>query len=472
QIGFRHRDQSISQCRVSGSLFNADDEVYLLLASKNIDQEIAVENARVVAENLRRENQQKYSMLFQSSPIPLGLMNVADQKIVEVNDIWLKHFSLPYEITHDIFQALPGFWADGDQPAAMLDSLQAGNSIDQLEVLVRDKEGRHIICLMSARLLEMHNSLMCIFSLFDVTRQYQVEQEIREMTAQLEDRVRLRTIGLQQANVELASAMESLKITQDELIRSEKMAALGSLVAGVAHELNTPIGNSVTVASTLQDKTQELLADISAGKLRRSVLDQYLQSAEQGTSLLMRTLGVARELIGNFKQVAVDQASNQRRKFDLRHVLDEVLSTLAPMYKNGPFNLITDLEADIEMDSYPGPLGQIITNFMTNALNHAFEGRTEGQILIVSRRSSTDSVEIVFEDNGVGIEEAEQKRVFDPFYTTKLGQGGSGLGMNIAYNLVTGVLGGEIRLFSQPGKGTRFTLDLPCIAPELAIEGE
>ena len=304
-----------------------------------------------------RENEHKYSTIFQLSPIALGLVNVATSEVVEVNDVWLDQFGYSRKdvIGHTALEL--NFWDQPEDRLAMIEQLRQHDRIDKYEIRHRHRDGHVLICLMSARLFDLEKGKMFIFSLLDVTRQYEIEREIREMTAQLEARVRLRTLKLEQANLELAEAMESLKHAQDELIRSEKMAALGSLVAGVAHELNTPIGNSVTVASTLEDKTRELLRDVTSGNLRRSTLDQYLQSFTSGTALLMRTLNVARELISSFKQVAVDQSSSQRRKFDLQKALEEVIATLSPMYKKGPFSLATDLSPGISMDSFPGALG-------------------------------------------------------------------------------------------------------------------
>ncbi|MES2104637.1 MAG: PAS domain-containing sensor histidine kinase [Pseudomonadota bacterium] len=469
-IDFRHKDGHVFHCRVSGSRFVAGDQTYLLLSAQNIDQELVTEKARIQAETLLRENEHKYSTIFQLSPIALGLVNVATSEVVEVNDVWLDQFGYARKdvIGHTALEL--NFWDRPEDRLAMIEQLRQHDRIDKYEIRHRHKDGHVLICLMSARLFDLEKGKMFIFSLLDVTRQYEIEREIREMTAQLEARVRLRTLKLEQANQELAEAMESLKHAQDELIRSEKMAALGSLVAGVAHELNTPIGNSVTVASTLEDKTRELLRDVTSGNLRRSTLDQYLQSFTSGTALLMRTLNVARELISSFKQVAVDQSSSQRRKFDLQKALEEVIATLSPMYKKGPFSLATDLSPGIGMDSFPGALGQIITNFMTNALAHAFDGRESGEMRLSSRLLDDTHAEIIFADNGAGIREGDQKRVFDPFFTTKLGQGGSGLGMNIVYNLVTGVLGGEIRLDSRLGEGTKFTLRLPLSAPQISAD--
>ncbi|MES2071859.1 MAG: PAS domain S-box protein [Pseudomonadota bacterium] len=469
-IDFRHKDGHVFRCRVSGSKFVTGEQTYLLLSAQNIDQELITERARAQAEMLLRQNEHKYSMIFQLSPIALGLVNIETAELIEVNDVWLTQFGYERDevIGHTALELQ--FWENPEERLAMIEELRQRDRIDRFELRHRHKDGHVLTCLMSARLFEIDKGRVFIFSLLDVTRQYEIESEIREMTAQLEARVKLRTLKLEQANLELAEAMESLKHAQDELVRSEKMAALGSLVAGVAHELNTPIGNSVTVASTLEDRTRELVRDFASGSLRRSALDQYLQNATTGTALLMRTLNVARELILSFKQVAVDQSSSQRRQFDLQKALEEVISTLSPMYKKGPFSLVTDLAPGIGMDSFPGPLGQVITNFMTNALTHAFEGRDSGEMRLSSRLLDESHAEVVFSDNGSGIREADQKRVFDPFFTTKLGQGGSGLGMNIAYNLVTGVLGGEIRLESRLGEGTRFTLRLPLCAPQMSAE--
>lgn len=470
QIAFRHKQGYISQCMVSGSQFEAGNETYLLLSSHNIDQELSAEAARLQVESLLRENEQKYSTLFQLSPIPLGLVDVQTDTMVEVNDVWLKEFAYQREdiVGHTTMEM--GFVAQAEERQKFNDDLGRDKKVDQLEVRIKASTGQEMIFLLSARLIRMHGKPMCIFSLLNVTRQVQIEHEIREMTTQLEERVRLRTVNLQQANAELAAAMESLRHTQDELVRSEKMAALGSLVAGVAHELNTPIGNSVTVASTLQDKTADMLRDFKEGKLKRSALESYLENAEAGTALLMRTLGMARELIRSFKQVAVDQSSSHRRQFDLQTALEELIVTLAPMYKNTAYALVTELAPGIMMDSYPGPLGQIITNFMTNALTHAFEHRDSGEMRLHTQLLEDSQVQIVFADNGTGMSEQIQKRVFDPFFTTKLGQGGSGLGMNIVYNLVTGVLGGSIQLDSNPGEGTSFTLVIPLVAPQLQAD--
>jgi len=295
----------------------------------------------------------------------------------------------------------------------------------------------------------------------DVSAQLQAENDLREANALLETRVGLRT-------AELSAALAHLRQAQDELLRSEKMAALGSLVAGVAHELNTPLGNCLTTASTLDERTRETLKAFEADKLRRSGLADYLKDADTAASILLRSLGTANELVAHFKQLSVDQTSSQRRQFDLAGTLDDVLSLLRPRLRNTAYTLECRIELQRKLDSYPGPLGQVITNLVLNALIHGFEGREQGRILIKAGELDASHLQLLVEDDGIGMNEDVRRRAFDPFFTTKMGSGGTGLGLNIVYNIVSGVLGGQIELSSAPGQGSRFVMRLPYTAPQLA----
>jgi signal transduction histidine kinase/DNA-binding LacI/PurR family transcriptional regulator len=291
------------------------------------------------------------------------------------------------------------------------------------------------------------------------------EARYRNLSENLELRVQERTQSLEQSNAELARTLNTLNHATEELVRVEKMAALGSLVAGVSHELNTPIGIGVTVASTLQQHLEQLKRDIGSGGIRRSAMTQYLEGTGMGLDVLIRSLDSARSLVESFKQVAMDQASDQRRRFDLERTLQDVVLTLGPMYKSTPHLLHVELAPGIAMDSYPGPLGQVISNLVANALLHAFEGRDVGNMWLTTRVLGSDWVEILFRDDGVGIAREHRARVFDPFFTTKLGQGGSGLGLNIVYNLVTVALGGRIHLVSESGHGAAMVMQLPMSPP-------
>ena len=292
----------------------------------------------------------------------------------------------------------------------------------------------------------------------------QAEATTRQLNLELEDRVEQRTQELARSYIQLKEAFATIERAQEELVRSEKLASLGSLVAGVAHELNTPLGNSLTVATTLAERTRAFEKAVEGGALRRSTLAEFVQGTNQATELLTKNLFRASDLITHFKQVAVDQTSAQRRGFDLAETVAEVVVTLQPLFKKTPHHIELTIPSGIMMDGYPGPLGQVITNLVSNALVHAFEGREAGTVRIAAEPRD-GQVRLTVSDDGRGIAIEHQAKVFDPFFTTRLGQGGSGLGMHIVYSIVTRVLGGRIALASQPGQGTILTLDLPLTAP-------
>ena len=291
------------------------------------------------------------------------------------------------------------------------------------------------------------------------------ESDYRELNASLEQRINDRTEALRQSNSELSSAMQILQHTQSELVQSEKLAALGALVAGIAHELNTPIGNSLMAASSLQDFSREVASAISDGTLKRSALESFLADNQTASDILIRNLRRASELISSFKQVAVDQASAQRRQFHLDEVVSEILITLGPSLKKTPYRVVNQVQLHEELDSYPGPLGQVLVNLINNALLHAFHDREQGCIELRGQTLHGDWLELQVCDDGIGIADEHLPRIFDPFFTTRLGQGGSGLGLHIVHNLVSGVLGGKLGVRSQLGQGTCFTLRLPRVAP-------
>ena len=258
-----------------------------------------------------------------------------------------------------------------------------------------------------------------------------------------------------------ADSYRQLQDTQQQLVEREKLAALGSLVAGVAHELNTPIGNSLVIASTLEEKTAEIERRQNGNILRRSDLTNFIEAAREASTLLMRSLRNAAELVNSFKQVAVDQASAKRRHFNLHQASQEIVTTMKNQIRKAGHQVDLEMPDDIEMDSFPGPYGQVIINLINNALLHAFDGRNDGVIRLWAVRLGLERVRIVFQDDGAGIAIEHQARIFDPFFTTKLGQGGNGLGLSITYNIVTSLLDGSIRVDSVVGVGTRFTIDLP-----------
>jgi signal transduction histidine kinase len=289
-----------------------------------------------------------------------------------------------------------------------------------------------------------------------ITKPFQAEEVL----------MRLKThLNLYHTTRELQRTVAQLNLAHAELVRSETLAALGSMVAGIAHELNTPIGNGLLIASTLTDQSRQVTRDFFEGKgLTRSALEKYLHDVGDAADILQRNLERAGSLIASFKQVAVDRTSAQRRRFMLVDVVTETVMLLSPTLKNTPYEVRHGIDRSIELDSFPGPLGQIITNLINNAVLHGFEGRHTGCIHITADTTPSGMLELTVADNGVGIPEAHVQRIFDPFFTTKLGAGGSGLGLYVCYNIATTVLNGTIQVSSVPGEGTRFVLTLPLKA--------
>jgi ligand-binding sensor domain-containing protein/signal transduction histidine kinase len=261
-----------------------------------------------------------------------------------------------------------------------------------------------------------------------------------------------------------ADAYRQLKETQAQLAAAEKLASLGSLVAGVAHELNTPIGNSLLMASTLQEKTEVLAARFAANDLKKSDLEGWIAAAREASALIVRSLHAAADLMNSFKQVSVDQASTQRRRFDLAQACQAIAATMMNGVRRAGHTLTLDIAPGIAMDSYPGPFGQVLINFVNNAMLHAFDDGKGGTMLLAAERLDGERVRITFRDDGRGIPPEHLARVFDPFFTTRMGQGGTGLGLNIVYNIVTTLLKGTIRVDSIVGAGTVFTVELPLRA--------
>lgn len=333
--------------------------------------------------------------------------------------------------------------------------------------------------------------------------------ELSQANQQLESRVAQRTQALAEANGSLSEALHNLQQTQTELVRSAQLAGLGSLVAGIAHELNTPIGNALTVATSLHHEARQLRNMLLDGTLKRSSLERYAQSGEHITLVMEKNLQRAANIIGHFKQLTVDQVSEHRRQFPLSEVVEDTLSALSPRLNKTGHKLELQLDHNLMLDSYPGAISQVLTNIIMNALVHGFDGREHGLMRLETRPATMESatlqtgrqqengpmhqnparhehcapesraqtatqppalIEVLFSDNGNGIPDAHQSRVFDPFFTTKLGQGGSGLGMHIVYNLATKILGGKITLHSRPNEGTRIHLLLPRQAPQVAAK--
>jgi signal transduction histidine kinase len=270
---------------------------------------------------------------------------------------------------------------------------------------------------------------------------------------------------LRAAKEKAESALLELNAAQQNLIDAERLAALGGLVAGVAHEVNNPIGISLTVASSFSRRAEMFEAELkSDGRLRRSQLEDFVRSSKDASQQLVANLHRAGELIQSFKQVAVDRSQAECRQFSLSESTDQIIASLRPVLKRAPITLTLDVPDGLVINGYPGSYGQILTNLFLNAVNHAFADGRSGTISISARPRGQEDIEIIFADDGAGMTPDVQRQAFDPFFTTRRNEGGTGLGLHIVYNLVTQQLGGRMMLESRLGQGTTFRIIMPRTA--------
>ncbi|MFZ5764520.1 MAG: PAS domain-containing sensor histidine kinase [Thermodesulfobacteriota bacterium] len=336
------------------------------------------------------------------------------------------------------------------------------------EIFIRQDGSDFPVHLACAPIIEDRTVIGAVVLFKDITEELriqrqkeQAEQELRELTATLDQRVQQRTAQLNAANASLINTLDLLQRTQNQLVQSEKMASLGQLVAGIAHEINTPVGIAYTASTHLEKESKQLAERYRAGEMTRSHLEEYLQVCLESTVLLQSNLTRAGELIRSFKQVAIDQSGEGRRSFNLREYVNEVLLSLRPLLKKTRHTISLECSDDIVLRSYPGAFSQILTNLITNSITHAFaEG--EAGILRMMFTINDTSLVFIYSDNGKGIAAADLPHIFEPFFTTSRNRGGSGLGLHIIYNIITQKLNGNVTCHSAPGEGTTFTIQLPA----------
>lgn len=283
--------------------------------------------------------------------------------------------------------------------------------------------------------------------------------ETQSLTTQLEERVASRTKALEES-------FESLQKTQLQMVQSEKMAALGSLVSGVAHEVNTPLGNAITGGSIILKESKQLLQQMEEGTLKKSSMEQGLKVLSETAHLMVRSLNQAADLIRSFKRISVDQSVEEIQEFNFYEYIEEILLTFHNKLKKIPVTVSLSGDHKLTVKSYPGAFAQIITNFIQNSLLHGFDGTTSDATIAIHFEIQGDHLVVTYADNGAGMDDTIKKIAFEPFTTTKRNTGGSGLGLNIIYNLITQKLNGTITLKSEPAKGTTFTITLPLKLPD------
>jgi len=435
----------------------------------------SAELERKRAEEELRLSEQRFATIFHSTPVAMFVTQISNDSVIkDVNSAFEQLFQRSRESVVNKNTLDLRMYCNPDDRIALLKELKNTGNLERAnEVWMLRGDGSKVLIQFSGHVFLLEGEQFGILAGQDITEKRLIETEILEFNATLEERVVERTEELQQANQELETTLEALNMAHEELVHSEKLAALGALVAGISHELNTPIGNSLMVASTLSDQTSKLLVDYHNNKgIKRSSLENYFHDVDKAGDILVRNLHRAADLVNSFKQVAIDQTSSQRRTFLLEEITSEILLTLWPVIRKTPFTVEQSIPNDFTLESYPGPLGQVLTNLVNNALLHGFEGRNQGTVEVGACNSVDGWVEITVKDDGVGIPASNLTRIFDPFFTTKLGEGGSGLGLNITHNIVSGILGGRVRVQSAVGIGTTFTLTLPLVAPQRSNDND
>lgn len=411
-----------------------------------------------------QDRERQFQAIFNAAPVPMSVVDAGNgSRLLDVNEAWCRELMHRRADVLGRTSAEIGLWTM-QQRAAVLARLQEQAHAHVEAVLLRGN-GEPMQAQVYCRLLTMPSLQLLMWGMVDTGPMRRIEHELRQLNQQLEARVERRNAELVAANAVLAQAVAQLRHAQDERVRGEQMAALGGLVAGVAHELNTPLGNSVMAVSAMADAARGFMAAMQGG-LKRADLQRLVDSVEQGVELAGRNLRRAAELIHSFKQVAVDQTSAQRRSFEVGETVRELATSLRPSFNRTPYRIEVDVhDTGLRLDSYPGALGQVISQLVQNAMLHGFEGRDHGTVRIQAARADDGSVLVSVRDDGKGIAPEHLGRVFDPFMTTKMGRGGAGLGLPISYNAVVNLLGGTLTVRSVLGQGACFEMRLPVEAP-------
>ncbi len=427
---------------------------------------------RQAAQEALETSEEKYGKAFKNLSEVVGLVRLADQRFIEVNDFFFEMLGYsPDEVIGHSSREF-GLWVDQAERDRFFGLLAAEGSVRNYECHWRTKDGHLRIGMGSAEIITVGGERYDIFIWNDITESRKAEDALRAARDQLELKVEERTSELTALNQELMamndeliSTLDRLKRTQQLLLHSEKMAALGSLVAGISHEISTGI-------SYVEKELGAICAKLDAGTLSRGEFDEFVRDSAEMIRTTAKNLERADLLIRSFKQISVDQTSEEKRRFRVREYLEELLLSLNPLLKSGRYQVEIQCPEDLQITSYPGVLAQVLTNFITNSIRHGYPPGTGGHIQIRMDRFGA-LYTLNYRDDGQGMAPEVLERIYEPFFTTKRGaEGGTGLGLHLVYNIVTQKLGGEIKCFSEPGKGVSFVVTFPDLYGDWDGQGE
>lgn len=414
-----------------------------------------IENA-----NLKlNEEKIKFEMLFNDTSDAIIL--IKDGKFIEANCAVIE--LLKYKNKKDLLNTTAGTLAPIYQPDGELSTLKMKRLLAEcleigtirFEWQTKDLEGNVFWMEVVATKIVYGKEEISHLLYRNINAKKLLEADIKQRTKDLE----ITNDELENSNEELQTTIINLKNTQDKLISSEKMAALGGLVAGVAHEINTPIGIGLTGITHLKDSTKDIMISFEKDRLNQEDFTEYLNTAKELSSLIFSNLNKASNLVKSFKHVAVNQSSDEIRVFNIYNYTNEILFSIQSEIRKKDVRVILDCPKDINIKSYPGAFSQVITNLIINSVMHGFKNKNNAEIVIFITKNQ-NHIKLVYKDNGVGIKKENIKKIFDPFFTTNRDDGGSGLGLNIVYNIVTSTLKGEINCKSTEGFGVEFNISI------------
>lgn len=451
------------------------------LLKKKASKKLEEQNAEIERQNeiifrqteellLSNREFEKLSIVASNTDNAIIIMN-SNGDFEWVNDAFTRIFGFTFEELCENISPNIISETTPDYVTQQVDACVTNKQTVNYDLLTKNKEGDDVwVNVTLTPILDEHGNVSRLVMIdSDISGLKKAEREIQAQKTQIEnqkeeltqqrDEILLQSEELEKQKQKLSETLEQLTLAQSKLVESEKMAALGGLVAGISHEINTPVGVGSTAATSLLSQTNQLYDLFSTKKMKLSDLQSFLETAQQACDLILKNLHRTADLVKSFNKVSVDNMSEQKRAFNLAEYIEDIHRSLAPKLKGRPVSLSIDCPADIELVSFPGAFAQVFTNLIINSLTHAFDEADEGTISI--RISKEDSIlRMVYADNGKGIPEENQSKIFDAFFTTN-SEVGTGLGMNITYNIIVQKLGGEISLQSSQGNGVVFTIEIP-----------
>ncbi len=455
-------------------LIKEREEAALLLSQKN--EMLAFQNTalnREIEEKKKArgallQSEEKFSKAFRYSAEVIALVRLSDRRIVEVSDSFYNNFG--YSAEEVIEQTSIGFglWETSDMRDELYARIFKGQRVLDFEARWLTKSKELLTGKLSAEIIEIASEPFMLLLWSDITELKKAAQALQDANEYLEQRIVERTEDylaanqeLQATNIELSEALNNLKRAQQKLVQSEKLASLGSMISGMAHEINTPVGIVITSVSYLAREMKALRKKYDGGSLSRRELTEFFSEQDEILHIIENNLERTDQLIKSFKRISADQITDEKQLFDLKDYLKELIGSLEPLLKKGPYPITVSCSDNVKIRSYPGAFAQIVTNLINNSILHGFTTGLPGTMTLdVSLKE--DTLRIAFEDDGMGMVSTVRENIFDPFFTTKRGaEGGMGLGLHLVYTTVTQTLGGEIECFSEPGQGTRFVLLIP-----------